>query len=146
MSFAVELRKMATAQKREERAALRREKEFNRQLKERAKLSALEEAQLEFEAFENSLQVLLTVHQEQIPAVDWTAFASACPPHTPPRLGRHILASFQARLDPNSPTPASDALVKDDEEHQARLAEHAEELERWGRLRELARRVLHGAP
>lgn len=52
-------------------------------LKEQAKLSAQEQARLEVEAFENSLEVLLSIHKEASPKFDWMEPLSSLPPHHP---------------------------------------------------------------
>ena len=74
---------MEVARKRDERAALKRQKELGRLLMEQAKLSAQEQARLEVEAFENSLEVLLSVHKDSSPKFDWMEPLSALPPHAP---------------------------------------------------------------
>ncbi len=52
-------------------------------LKDQAKLSAQEQARLEVEAFENELQLLLSVHKEASSRFDWMVPLSALPPHKP---------------------------------------------------------------
>lgn len=52
-------------------------------LKEQAKLSAQEQARLEVDAFENELELLLSVHKEASPRFDWMEPLSALPPHKP---------------------------------------------------------------
>jgi hypothetical protein len=83
MSWAAEQKRIEAARKREERASLKRQKELERMLKEHAKFSAQERARLEVEAFENSIEVLLSVHRDARPQLDWMAPLSALPPHRP---------------------------------------------------------------
>lgn len=83
MSWAAAQKRMEAARKRDERASLKRQKELERMLKEQAKLSAQDQARLEVEAFENSMEVLLSVHKDARPKFDWMEPLSALPPHQP---------------------------------------------------------------
>ena len=83
MSWAAAQKRMEAARKREDRASLKRQKELERMLKEQAKLSAAEQARLEVEAFENSLDVLLSIHREARPKFDWMEPLCSLPPHAP---------------------------------------------------------------
>lgn len=75
--------RMESAHKREERAGLKRQKELERMRKEQAKLSAQEQARLAAEAFEHSLDVLLSVHRTASSTFDWMKPLCALPPHKP---------------------------------------------------------------
>jgi hypothetical protein len=88
-------------------------------LKEQAKLSAAEQARLEVEAFENAVDVLLSVHKEVRPRFDWFEPLSALPPHAPRR------------------TEEEAALA-------SALAAHDQERAEWQKMRSLAKRVLAG--
>ena len=55
-------------------------------MKEQAKLSALEQAKLEVETFENSLEVLLSVHKDASAKFDWMEPLSTLPAHAPMNL------------------------------------------------------------
>ena len=66
--------------RRTERAAKKRQRELEKLLKARTRLSEMEQARLVVEAFENKLAVLLSVHRETSPAVDWFAVYSTLPP------------------------------------------------------------------
>jgi hypothetical protein len=72
-----EYKKLEAARKREERAAVRRQRELERALKEEAKRSALEQAKLEVAVFENSIDVLLSVHKDVGVSFDWLGAVSA---------------------------------------------------------------------
>jgi hypothetical protein len=74
------LKRIEAQQKREERTAKKRQRELEKMLKEQAKLSAQEQARLEVEAFENKLDVLLSVHREVSSGVDWMGLLVALPP------------------------------------------------------------------
>lgn len=65
----------------QERAAVTRKRDLARQIKEAAKLSALEQAKLEVEAFEADLDVLLSVHREASQQTDWLDLLCQLPPH-----------------------------------------------------------------
>src|SRR6266480_1432820 len=93
-SWSVDLRSTSAAQRRIEREAKRRQKEIERQLKEEAKLSALEQARLEVEAYENQLRLLLSVHKDRSAGINWRSLASQLPPHKPPRFARHELMAL----------------------------------------------------
>jgi hypothetical protein len=65
------LRAIEAFQRRQQRDAQKRQRELERQNKEQAKLSAIEQARLEVETHENKLEVLLSVHREQGEIWDW---------------------------------------------------------------------------
>lgn len=77
------LRALEADERRRQRDAQRQQRELERRKKEQAKLSAIEQARLEVETYENRLEVLLSVHKEQGPTWDWTALAAALPPPCP---------------------------------------------------------------
>lgn len=84
-------------EKRDERETRKRQKELERRYKELSKLSALEQARLEVESFENSLDVLLSIHKDASPKFDWMEALSALPPHEPLKRELHqTIATFQA--------------------------------------------------
>ena len=142
---------MEAAGKRQQREALKRQKELERRMKEQAKLSAIEQARLEVDAHENALEVLLSVHKQQSEPFDWNAFAFALPPHEPLSLARHetaalfreAIAGAVPEIGNGKPTP-DEARVLDDREHEAARAEHEKDFADWERMRSLAKRVLAG--
>src|SRR4051794_20395375 len=71
--------------RRNEREAQRRQRELERRVKEQAKLSAIEQAKLEVESYENTLEVLLSVHKEQGKSWDWLQVLASLPPVVPQR-------------------------------------------------------------
>jgi len=150
-SFGGEIRRLEAAQRRVEREAKMRQSDLDRRLKEQAKLSSLEQARLEVEAYENVLEVLLSIHKDQHPATDWHKFASSIPPHPPPRLARHELAQFlkysiseviqsQEERDMGLET----ARQNDEREYEMARSNYAGEFAHWERLHSLAKRVLTG--
>jgi hypothetical protein len=142
-SWTAEVRRLEAAQRREERDARKRQQELERSLKEREKLSALEQARLEVEAHQNALEVLLSVHKEQSAPFDWNRLAFALPPHRPPRLARHELtALLKQAVFHEGDTEGARAL--DERDHQAACAGYEAEFAQWERLHSLAQRVLAG--
>src|SRR5438093_13204305 len=89
MGYKGTIRAMQAAERRQQRDAQRRLRELERQAKERAKLSAIEQARLEVETFENQLELLLSVHKEQGEVWDWMAIAASLPPVCPQKSSRN---------------------------------------------------------
>lgn len=83
------LRAIEAAERRAQRDAQRRYKELQRRAKEHAKLSALEQARLEVETYENRLEVLLSIHKEQGEEWNWQQVSNTPPPVEPARGNRH---------------------------------------------------------
>lgn len=71
------------AQRRAERDAIKQRRELERKAKENAKLSAIENARLEVATFENTIDVLLSIHKEASERFDWMALLSTLPPCPP---------------------------------------------------------------
>ncbi len=89
MGWRSALRTIEAAERRAQRDAQRRYKELQRRAKEHAKLSALEQARLEVETYENRLEVLLSIHKEQGSEWNWQQILNAPPPVEPVRSNRH---------------------------------------------------------
>ena len=68
-------RAIQAAERRRERETQRRLRELERQAKQQAKLSAIEQARLEVETYENRVEALRSVHKEQGEAWDWPGVA-----------------------------------------------------------------------
>ena len=112
MGYKAELRAMQAAERRQEREAQKRLRDLERQAKEQAKLSAIEQARLEVETHESRLDLLLSVHKEQGPTWDWSAVAASLPPPPPrevliPRVQSQAESSTpptrpESGLDPNA--------------------------------------------
>jgi hypothetical protein len=143
-------RAMRAAERRFERESQKRRRELERQAKEAAKLSALEQARLEVDTFENQLDVILSIHKEQCREWDWLAFASALRPPKPRRESPHEDAARLQKLIGGGPDRNGDSeailngRAADDQQHQAALAEHKAEIAEMESLRSLALRVLDG--
>src|SRR5688500_14871315 len=78
-----------------ERDAIKHRNEVERRTKERTKLNAIEQAKLEVEAFENQIEVLLSIHKDCAAPRDWLALSIALPPPCPIKDSRHELRARQ---------------------------------------------------
>lgn len=150
-SWAAELRRREAARKREERASRQRQKELQRLIKERTKLSEMEQARLEVEVHESAIEELLSVHKEQGERIDWPRLASAAPPHAPFQVGRHEFAAVLSQGIAPRPATAHDndatveeACLSDEEAHGRAQADHKGRVAEQQRMQTLARRVLAG--
>lgn len=150
MGYKATVRAMEAAQRRQQRDSQRRLRELERQTKERAKLSAIEQARLEVETFEGQLEVLVSVHKEQGEAWDWTSLAAALPPPSPQRNARHEhKAKQRATVLPAHQRDASHALIeqarlRDEQEFQQAMQSYSQQMAEWEKLKTLAQRILAG--
>lgn len=144
------LRALEADERRRQREAQRQQRELEHRRKEQAKLSAIEQARLEVETYENLLEVLRSVHKQQGPPWDWAALAAALPPPLPKRSSFHESRAKQRSLvlPPEKQPEAQEAIERgqlDDEcIFQEAIKAHAEEMAEWERLRNFARRILAG--
>jgi hypothetical protein len=144
------LRAIEADERRRQRAGQKQQRELERRRKELAKLSAIEQARLEVETYENRLDVLLSVHKEQGPTWDWAALAAALPPPIPQKSPYHESQAKQRALilNPGDQQGAKAAIeqakAEDERVFQEAQKIHAEEMAEWENLRNLARRVLSG--
>ena len=141
-------RAIKAAQRRQQRTAQAHRRELEREIKEQAKLSALEQAQLEVEAYENRLEVLLSIHKEQVDPWDWRGIAVSLRPAPPYRQSHN---EFRARQRfavnasrENAAVVIQQAQQQDDRTYKDALKSHAVEDAEWERLCSLARRILAG--
>ncbi len=140
MGWKSTLREVQAAERRQQRDAQKRLRELERQAKEQAKLSALEQARLEVETFESGLEVLLSIHKERGSAWDWHEVATALPPHPPRKLPR---LEVKARM--SVPQLSIDAArAQDERDFEEALQAHAAETTQWAQMKSLARRILAG--
>ena len=142
------IREIKAAERRQQRESKQRQRELERQAKEMAKLSSLQQAQLEVETYDNELEVLLSVHKEQAVAVDWPSLATALPPAPPVRQSYHELRSRQrlaiATLKQNGPAILQKARQQDEIDIQNAEQAYASEQAEWEKLSALAKRILIG--
>lgn len=141
---------MEAAQRRQQRESQRRLRELERQTKEQAKLSAIEQARLEVETFEGQLEVLLSVHKEQGEVWDWTSLAAALPPPNPQRNSHHEQKAKQrvtvlpAQQKQTSQFLIDEARLQDEQEFHRATQAYSEQMAEWEKLKNLARRILAG--
>jgi hypothetical protein len=143
---------MEAAERRQQREAQRRLRELERQAKEQAKLSAIEQARLEVETFENRLEVLLSVHKEQGQTWDWTSMAASLFPPLPQRGSRNEQKArvgdlvLRRRGKEASQVLIAQARLEDDKEFQEASQSYSEHVAELEKLKGLARRILDGEP
>ncbi|MCL4851753.1 MAG: hypothetical protein KJZ78_10270 [Bryobacteraceae bacterium] len=148
MRWKAELHAMEAGRRRQERESKKRQRELERQTKEMAKLSALEQARLEVETYDNALDILLSIHKEQADAFDWLAIAASLPP-VPPRRQTHNELKARQRL-PTGPSRLDPAVAieqarsEDEREYQEALKEYEADNAEWAKMSLLARRILAG--
>jgi hypothetical protein len=142
------LRSVVAEGRRNERGAQRRLRELERRAKDEAKLSAIEQARLEVETFDNALEVLLSIHKEQGQVWDWRAMAATLPFHAPIwqcRYEFHARARSKVWLESEEGKKATEeARARDLCEHEEALKAHSEALAEQERLRHFAGRILAG--
>ena len=129
------------------REALKRQKELTKMLKEVSKIEERQRAKLETEAYETEIAVLLSVHQQTSPPVDWGSLAFALPPHAPIFYARNYLAeklgNFSALKEGEGIQEALAEKWKVDEgDYHSRYDKYQEDHAEWLRLRGLALRIL----
>src|SRR5260221_9051427 len=145
MSYRATLRTMEAAERRQQREAQRRLRELERQAKEQAKLSAIEQARLEVETFENRLEVLLSVHKEQGQTWDWTGIAASLFPPLPQRGSRNEQKArvrdlvLRTRGKEASQVLIAQASLEDDKEFQEASQSYSEHVAALEKLKGLAR-------
>lgn len=83
------VRTMVAAQRRAEREAHRRQRELLRQQKEYDKMMALERAQYEVEVYENTIDLLTSIHKDCAGDWDWGQIANTSPPEKSLKSNTH---------------------------------------------------------
>jgi hypothetical protein len=144
------LRAIQAAERRRQREAQKRQRERERQAKEQAKLSAIEQARLEVETYENRVELLRSVHKEQGEAWDWPAVAASLPPPHPQKNSHHEQKANQrfAVLQPEKKEAAQfmleQARLQDEQDFQVAMQSYTEQMAEWEKLKNMARRILAG--
>ena len=143
-------RSIAARDRQLQRESQKRRRELDRQAKEMAKLSALEQARLEVETFENSLDVLLSIHKEPREQWNWIAIASDLK-YPAPQLETkfELQARYQALANYPNKAHQHDAAFEaarnaDNQAFQTALQEHEVAVSQVESLRSLAGRILDG--
>jgi len=136
------------AERRQEREAQKHQRELERRAKDQAKLSALEQARLDVETYENQMEVLLSVHKQQGETLDWLAVIASLSPVLPQKNCYHEFNAKQKlevsllKLDRNDVIDR--ARYRDEEEFQNALNAYTEAKSEWEKMKNLARRILDG--
>ena len=118
--------------------------------KEQAKLSAIEQAHLEVETYENRVELLRSVHKEQGEVWDWPAVAASLPPPRPQKRSHHEQRANQcfAVLPPKKKDAGKSMLeqarLQDEQDFQGAVQSYSEQLAEWETLKNMARRILAG--
>lgn len=150
---------MEAAQRREERAALRRHRELVKQAQRDQRERAKENAANEVAVYENYLDVLVSVHKDCGEQWNWRSVSIAPAPPVPAPTNTGETATRQ-RLDDYKPgffarlfggakkrraeleDDVQRAIAEDRAEHQRALAAHQKATELWDFRRQLAGAVL----
>lgn len=138
------LRAAEAAHRRRERDEVKRLRDLERQTKEQAKLSALEQARLEVETHESRISLLLSIHKEPIEVWNWHELIAALDPCTPfgsspNELKEKLIACAEARAIEEKTLEGRRA--EDRQMLEQALAEHATSREMRKSHREVAARV-----
>jgi hypothetical protein len=148
MANKTSVRGMLAALRRQQRDAQKRQRDLEHQIKEQAKLSAIEQARLEVEAHENKLEVLLSVHKEQGETWDWIALAASIPPPCPQKNSNHELKTKQLMLvsslreKGNAEAAIEQARLQDEQLFQEAMQTYGVEKSEQEKLKDLAFRIL----
>src|SRR5437867_4315521 len=127
------LRAIQAAERRRQREAQKRLREQERQAKEQAKFSAIAQARLEVEAYENRIQLLRSIHKEQCEVWDWPAVAASLPPPRPQNHSYHAQRANQrfTVLPPDKKEIAQfmleQARLQDEQDFQTAMQSYSEQ-------------------
>ena len=150
MSWTRTLRQIEVAERKQQREAQRQQKDLERRSKELEKLSELERAKLEVEAYENRLEVLLSIHKEQGSVWDWRSLAASLPPPYPRRLGTREFEAKQTamvaapHLKESLLAAVADACASDEHDYQEAVRLYAAQLVEHKNTARLAHRIVSG--
>lgn len=157
------LRSAGAAVRRAERQARRRQKELERRQREIERMAELEQAAYEVEVFENYLERIVSLHQEEAKPVGWELMTREEAPPSPAasdareRWAAEQLASYRpglwdrllGREEAKRQALAKQlerAKAEDRAAYEAALEEHRRAVAEIEERRELAARVLAGEP
>lgn len=155
------IRAMGAASRRAERAAVRRQKELERQRKQYERMAALEQAEYEAREHANYVDVLRSIQRDCGPVWDWRGIAEA-PPPPEPRPRRARAAEAEAALEAFQPglldrflgrverrqeelrAAITRAAEQDSEEYRRALRNHEKQRADWAESQQLAHAILAG--
>lgn len=135
--------------RRQEREAARALKELEKQRREQAKQSELEQARFEVEAYEGQIALLLSTHRECTPHVDWAEVAAQLPAPMPVRSRKKELEAYAQILGDREALKNAEALLmaareRDAADSDAAYRAYLESEEARASRAKLAKRVLRG--
>jgi hypothetical protein len=152
---------MGAAVRRAERAAVRRQKELERQRKQYERMAALEQAEYEAQEYANYIDVLRSIQRDCGPVWNWQRIAEAPPPPEPlptrthaaeaeaalqafrPGLLDRLLGRVERKLlELRAAIPR--AAAQDSTEHRKALGEHQKQRAEWTESQQLAHAMLAG--
>lgn len=153
------MRAVGAAVRAAERDAKRRQRQLVAQQQQLARLEAADRAAHEVAVFENTLELLCSVHKECSDEIDWTANLDS-PEPAKPRLSNKEERAERSKADSYRPSFV-DRILKRTEKKQTKFrerveqaaandraayeraqADHAEALRDWNQLVDLSRRLL----
>ena len=120
------IRSAAAAQRRSEREAKRRQRELEKQQRQLARMQEFERAAYEVKVFENHIDVLMSIHKDCGPVIDWQEILSSTPPRKPKKEEfSDRESSSQEKLDAFKPS-IKDKIFKQTEKRRENLAKEIE--------------------
>ena len=155
------IRAMGAASRRAERAAVKRQRELERQHKQYKRMAALEQAEYEAQEHANYVDVLRSIQRDCGPVWDWRRIADA-PPPPEPLPARMRAAEAEAALEAFRPglldrllgrvdrkqeelrAAIVRAAEQDTEDHRAALKEYEKQRAEWAESQQLAHAILAG--
>lgn len=140
------------AHRRQAREEQKRQRDLARQAVAQAKLSERQRAQWEVDAYENKLDLLLSVHKEKVEHWDWPAVVASLPPAPPRKLSLNLLRAQQdVIMMPLGEEQSSKAVVlmaeqRDESDYSAAVEKYRSDHSEWEYLAALGRRIVAGEP
>jgi hypothetical protein len=142
-----------------ETAHRRAQRELEKQQKQKERMEEIERAAYEFEVYQNSIEVLITIHEDCSEVWDWESLQAADPPEEPTKSDAHehkarvvqedykptLMDKITKRVDKKHQlfeTGVIRAKRKDDEAYQRALADYKQAVSEWEYIRGLAGKIL----
>ena len=130
----------------------KRQMALREQMRRQEIMDALQQAQLEVEAFQNRLEMLLSVHKECSEPIDWKMLSQQAPPFEKGQPGPNEQAARE-KLEAYEPG-FFEKLFRRDDDRKKQLQEEVEKgkaldvdlYDEWEATKEVAERVLAGDP
>lgn len=155
------LRALAAAQARSQRESVRRQNELHRQINHASKMQEMQQAEYEYQLYENYVDILSSIHKDCGNVWNWNEISISEPPSKPDKSSEYERKA-QAEFDTYKPS-ISDKLLKrvaekqaelanaieegknkDEEEYQSALKQYEQDNIEWENTCKLASRILSG--